>query len=278
MPNHKTNGSLLRSLLARLLARMEPPVRGELAGALIAELDRHFNEKLLPDLQQRVEDIVTRKLDRRVEEIVLQELGRHEAVRCRPDYLEQRFTEVYEKALWGDDETRSGWGSKRDSGHVQTALEILRMVIPKYNISSISDIPCGDFNWQPLFLNDHTQVAYIGYDIVGSMIVDNKRKNPSREFRQLDITKEVPAKADPILCKDMLNHLTYADIRHVIGNMKRSGSTYLLASNDFTFPHNVDVVNERSNDRPVDILKAPLSYPSPLWNNHYMGLWLLAAM
>ncbi|HEY2122121.1 MAG TPA: methyltransferase domain-containing protein [Chthoniobacterales bacterium] len=222
--------------------------------------------------RRKVEDIVTRELDRRIEEIVPQEFRR------RPDYLERRFTEVYEKALWGDDETRSGWGSKRNSGHVQTALEILRMVIPKYNILSIADIPCGDFNWQLLFLNDHAQVSYIGYDIVGSMIVDNKRKNPSRKFTQLDITKEVPAKADLILCKDMLNHLTYADIRRAIGNMKRSGSTYLLASNDFTWPENVDVVDEGSNDRPVDVLRAPLSYPSPLWNNHYMGLWLLAEM
>jgi hypothetical protein len=205
-------------------------------------------------------------------------ITRNEAVGCRPNFLEQRFSEVYGKALWGDDETRSGWGSKCNSGHVQTALEILRMVIPKYNILSVADIPCGDFNWQPLFLSDHAQVAYIGYDIVGSMIVDNKRKNPNREFRQLDITKQVPAKADLILCKDMFNHLTYADIRHAIGNMKRSGSTYLLASNDFTFPQNVDVVNEGSNDRPVDVLKAPLSYPAPLWNNHYMGLWLLALM
>src|SRR5215831_2218119 len=150
MPNHNTNRSSLLSVpLARLSARILAPVRRELAGALIAELERHFNEELLPDLQQRVEEIVTRELDRRMEEIVLQELRGPEAVRCRPDYLERRFTEVYEKALWGDDETRSGWGSKRDGGHVQTALEILRMVIPKYDILSIADIPCGDFNWQP---------------------------------------------------------------------------------------------------------------------------------
>jgi hypothetical protein len=272
------NSSVLGSALAGLSKKIAPLVQAELVGVLIAELERHFNEKLLTDLRQRVEDIVTRELDRKVEEIVLQELGRREAVGFRPNFLEQRFTEVYGKALWGDDETRSGWGSKRNSGHVQTALEILRMVIPKYNILSIADIPCGDFNWQPLFLSDHAQVAYIGYDIVGSMIVDNKRKNPNREFRQLDITKQVPAKADLILCKDMFNHLTYADIRRAIGNMKRSGSTYLLASNDFTFPQNVDVVNEGSNDRPVDVVKAPLSYPAPLWNNHYMGLWLLALM
>jgi hypothetical protein len=193
-----------------------------------------------------------------------------------PNPLEARFSEVYEKALWGDDETRSGWGSKRDSGHVQSTLGYLREIVPRYKIESLSDIPCGDFNWQSLLLAEHEDLDYVGYDIVPSLIKDNRAKYSGIIFHTLDITKEIPRRADLILCKDMLNHLTYDDIRLTINNMKRSGSTYLLASNDFTWPENVEVRNEGNGHRPVDICKPPLNYPAPIWSTHYMGLWRLS--
>jgi hypothetical protein len=64
--NHKTNGSsLLAAPLSRLSATMAPFVRDELAGALIAELERHFNQQLLPELHDRVETIVARELEKR---------------------------------------------------------------------------------------------------------------------------------------------------------------------------------------------------------------------
>jgi hypothetical protein len=195
-----------------------------------------------------------------------------------PSPLAARFTDVYENALWGDDETRSGWGSKRESGHVKAALEYLDDIIPRYKVKNLSDIPCGDFNWQPLILEKHKNIDYIGYDIVKSMIDNNCAKNPGVKFKKLDIVNEIPRKSDLILCKDMLNHLTYNDIRRAIKNMKRSRSTYLLASNDFTWPENIEVVDAGNSHRPVDICKPPLNYPAPIWNTHYMGLWTLADM
>lgn len=196
--------------------------------------------------------------------------------RAAPNPLEARFSEVYEKALWGDDETRSGWGSKRDSGHVQAVLVYLREIIPQYKVETLSDIPCGDFNWQSLILAEYKDLDYFGYDIVPALINDNRAKYPGIRFERLDITKEIPRRADLILCKDMLNHLTYDDIKRAINNMKRSRSAYLLASNDFTWPENVEVRDEGNGHRPVDICKPPLSYPAPIWNSHYMGLWRLS--
>jgi len=56
-------------------------VQAELAGALIAELQRLFNEQLLPELQQRVEAIIERELPSRVEAIIERELpSRVEAI------------------------------------------------------------------------------------------------------------------------------------------------------------------------------------------------------
>ena len=51
----QTNSTVLSSALAGLSKKIAPLVQAELVGVLIAELERHFNEKLLTDLQQRVE-------------------------------------------------------------------------------------------------------------------------------------------------------------------------------------------------------------------------------
>ena len=64
--NHKAHSSsLFGSVMARLSARIAPLVRAELSGALIMELERHFNERLLSELHERVKAIVARELEKR---------------------------------------------------------------------------------------------------------------------------------------------------------------------------------------------------------------------
>jgi hypothetical protein len=60
-------------ILARLSAKIAPLVQNELAGTLIAELERHFkelerhfNEQLLSELQQQVDAIIDRELPKRL--------------------------------------------------------------------------------------------------------------------------------------------------------------------------------------------------------------------
>src|SRR5947209_5194639 len=76
---HVTNGkprssSLLGAALTPLSIRIAPLVKAELVAALVAELERHFNERLLSELQDRVEVIIARELPQRVEAIVAREL------------------------------------------------------------------------------------------------------------------------------------------------------------------------------------------------------------
>ncbi|HEY3619397.1 MAG TPA: class I SAM-dependent methyltransferase [Candidatus Sulfotelmatobacter sp.] len=256
----------------------------ELVGILIAELERHFNEQLLPELQKKVEAIIERDLPGRVEAIIERELPGRMATMLGPvlpgqelsnanKILVDRFTQVFEENLWGDSETVSGWGSRKDSPSVAAAISALEIAKTTANFMSINDIPCGDFNWIEKFLRNVPEICYRGFDIVSALIHKNKMLYPNYEFELLDVTSTLPPRADLILSKDFFNHLTYADVKKALANMKKSHSGYLLASNNF------DVVNEElpanagSSSRHLDLCAEPFNLPVPIWRTHYMGLW-----
>jgi hypothetical protein len=189
--------------------------------------------------------------------------------------LQERFTRFYRTNAWSDPETRSGPGSRRDSGQVRDAIEALRGAVEAHGVRSIADIPCGDFNWMPIFLDAAPDVEYRGFDIVPQLIAENRARYPGRRFDALDVTREVPPRADLIFCKDLLNHLCHEDVAAALENMRRSGARLLLASNNFGHP-NVDLprLGPRGS-RHLDIMGPPFAAPNPIWRTHYLGLWRL---
>lgn len=190
--------------------------------------------------------------------------------------LAEFFTYVYEANVWADTESRSGIGSRRDSPCVESALEVLEMVYQDHGIRTISDIPCGDFNWMPQFLAKYPDIDYHGYDIVSPLIKRNRATHPEFKFDVFNIAESIPPKTDLILCKDLLNHLCFEDVNRALSNMKASGSTWLIASNNFEH-HNVELDTHFAGaSRHLDICLAPLNYPAPVWRTHYLGLWRLA--
>jgi hypothetical protein len=287
---------LLGPVLTQLSAKIAPLVQTELVGILIAELERHFNEQLLPELQKKVEGIIERDLPGRVKAIVDRELlGRVEAIiecelpgrmatmlsRVLPPkelsnankILVDRFTQVFEKNLWGDSETVSGGGSRKDSTSVADAISALEIAKTKVNFMSINDIPSGDFNWIDKFLRNYPEVYYRGFDIVPSLIQRNKMLYPEYEFELLDVTSELPPPADLILAKDFFNHLTHTDVKKALANMSKSHSGYLLASNNFDYVNEELPTNVGNSSRHLDLCAAPFNLPVPIWRTHYMALW-----
>lgn len=197
-----------------------------------------------------------------------------------PANLERRFTKVYENNLWGDPESRSGPGSRRDSGQAVHSINVLNRLCSEYRISSISDIPCGDFNWFHDFLYPNPSILYTGYDIVPNLIKRNRRIF-RYNFELLDIASQVPGPADLIFCKDLFNHLIYRSIANSLLNMIASQSKFLLASNNFNYIENVDLTDNigtqtEHGSRHFDLMLAPFNFPQPIWNDHYLGLWVLA--
>ncbi len=190
----------------------------------------------------------------------------------------RKFTKKFLRNVWGDLESRSGEGSNRASGSVRHSLRVLSEITERYGVTSVADIPCGDVNWIGIYLEANPRVGYVGYDIVRRLIAANRERFPARKFELLDIVVQVPASAELVFCKDLFNHLERHEIFGAIANMRRSGSTWLLASNNFGHDYVALGKGPHKDSRHIDLTMPPFRFPAPIWNDHYLGLWKLPEM
>lgn len=200
--------------------------------------------------------------------------------------LREAFTEVYRRNIWRGDESRSGKGS----GLAQT--EAVRRELPpllhRLGVGTLLDASCGDFFWMSqVELGD---VRYTGVDIVEEMIAENERRHgaATRRFLCLDVTRGALPRADLVLCRDCLVHLTLERALAAVANFKRSGATYLLATT-FTGRRENHDFDAALGWRPLNLQLPPFNFPAPValideqysgeegrFRDKSLGLWRLA--
>jgi len=178
---------------------------------------------------------------------------------CVP--LQERFTKVFDMNLWGDPKCRSGEGSNPNSKTVQDDILAMRAFLEKaHPVHSIVDAPCGVFGWLSTFLaKEDPNIEYSGYDIVPKIIAQNRLNYPDSNFEVVDLTTSSVPKADMIICRDLLNHLTVQDIHKVLNNLKESRTRWLVISNNKGAP-NADKYMRDGDSRTIDITKAPFNF------------------
>ena len=179
-----------------------------------------------------------------------------------------RFTEIYKTNYWNNEESVSGPGSTIEI--TENLRSKLPIVLKKYNINTILDAPCGDFNWMKLFLADNKLTKYIGGDIVPEIIKKNNQlyKNNAVTFVELDIIKESLPECDLMICRDCLIHFSYKDISNFLKNFCNSPIKYLLVTN-FRFKNNSHSSNRdiiTGDHRVIDLMAKPFNFPSPLFS------------
>lgn len=179
---------------------------------------------------------------------------------------EQRFSHIYNRKLWSTfiEESVSGDGSTlKNTEGLRTDLP---MILEKYKISSILDVPCGDFNWMRKFLynNNNLDLKYIGGDIVEELIKDNEKKYtyPSVSFMVIDLTKDSLPHSDLMIVRDCLFHLSFIDIESFMKNLLKSNIKYILTTTHVQHPRkeNTDIIT--GDFRLIDIFQAPFYFPS----------------
>jgi len=173
---------------------------------------------------------------------------------------ESVFTEIYQKNLFKGNESRSGTGSNLKQ------TEIIRRELPnilnELKIQSMLDIPCGDFFW--LKEIDLSFLSYIGADIVDDIISSNNKKyaKQNRNFIKLDILEDDLPKVDLILCRDLLVHISFNDIKKAVNNIKKSQIKYILTTSFPNLKQNNDIIT--GDWRKLNLQIPPISFPNPM--------------
>jgi hypothetical protein len=170
------------------------------------------------------------------------------------------FSEIHDRNLWSERESRSGKGSTL--AYTAPLRGRLTEVLRTLSIRSMLDAPCGDFNWMAT-VPFPDGFAYTGADIVPVLIERNQRLHggSGRRFQVLDITRDPLPSADLFFCRDCLFHLGNEQVLAVLQNFAEGDIPYLMTSthvntDDFD---NVDVYS--GGFRLIDLFRPPYGLP-----------------
>ncbi len=174
---------------------------------------------------------------------------------------EDVFRRIWADNYWGNAESRSGGGSSL----TQTAdLRVsLAAMLQELKITSMLDLPCGDFHWmkEVAFC---PEMSYVGGDIVDELIINNRLSYASDrfQFETLNLkTSDLP-QVDLVFCRDCLVHLDINAIQDALCNIKRSKSKLILMTHFTNRRPNQNI--ETGQWRPINWTQSPYNFPQPL--------------
>ena len=172
------------------------------------------------------------------------------------------FAEIHRHWSWGGDESRSGPGS----GLERTAdlRDALARLLGRLGTRVLLDAGCGDFHW--MRAAELPVRRYVGVDVVGDLIAANReryatRLSRRRRFLHADIVCDDLPRADLVLCRECLMHLSDDDVARAVRNLRRTGAEYLLATT-FEARDNVDIPT--GGWRPINMQAPPFGFPPPV--------------
>lgn len=175
--------------------------------------------------------------------------------------------QIYEKHLWGGDEFDfySGIGS-HDPEIINPYLEVLITFLKSQNPPLVvCDLGCGDFN-----IGKHLTPyckKHIAVDIVKNLIDRNKKlyQEDNLEFSCLDIAKDELPSGDCIILRQVLQHLSNAEIQQVLN--KIGTYKYLIITEHIPlskFTPNKDILSGQGirlkHNSGVNILETPFDF------------------
>jgi SAM-dependent methyltransferase len=163
----------------------------------------------------------------------------------------------------------------------------LPLLFADFDVRSMLDAPCGDFNWMKLVISDVKE--YVGADVLPELIAQNRRNlsDPNRKFITLDVQGDELPEVDLIFCRDCLVHFSYQDALRALYNFQKSKSTYLLTTTFTNRKVNDDIIT--GDWRTLNLQLAPFHFPPPItiineccpedggrYSDKSLGLWRLS--
>lgn len=171
-------------------------------------------------------------------------------IEANSDNLNLIFNGIYKTNRWGNG-SGPGSGEKFCANYVK----FLQSFFKEKKITSIVDCGCGD--WQFSKNIDFKGIDYQGFDVASFVIEKNinQYQKENVNFFLYNGDFNLLPKADLIICKDVLQHLTNTKISEFIANLPRF--KYALITNDINKKVNINCLN--GGYRAIDLREAPFN-------------------
>ena len=179
-----------------------------------------------------------------------------------PKSLTDRFREIYRGNLWKHPDTVSGAGSSAKA--TVELIPQLQELLRRLGVRILVDAACGDAGWITPVIAETP--LYAGFDVVPELIeqlaTEEKGFGGRAQFALADICVQQLPRADLILCRDCLVHLSDDLAIQALGRIAASRGRWLLAT---TFPDVEDnLPGSVGGWRPVNLTLAPFNLPPPV--------------
>ena len=154
------------------------------------------------------------------------------------------FDEIYSRGVWGKDKdgvATSGTGS-HDLNIITPYIDQVKQILTDKQFSVIVDLGCGDFNVGHNFVKYCNN--YIACDVSSVVLEANIRGKQFNienvEFRKLDLASDKLPEGDIAFVRQVLQHLSNADIHKFVSKIKTSETyKYLLVTEHFPKLQNI---------------------------------------
>jgi hypothetical protein len=183
------------------------------------------------------------------------------------DYLSEQAAEWERyRTTYTERESLSGPGSSLD--FTQNLRAWLPDVFVRYDIRTMLDAPCGDWNWMR-----HVDLRYlhryVGLDVNQHIIIGNRQRHQTYstvvfQYANILTTGIHIDRSDLILCRDLLQHLPNDQVTELLSRFQASGSRYLMVTNFHAADNDTTQTHDEGGFyyRPIDLEKPPFSLTS----------------
>jgi len=199
---------------------------------------------LPPQAKDAIERLLVHRRERRLSQLSIQDA----------------FDEIYRKGMWKQGHADSGVGS--DGPLADRYIEIVLNYANANKVRSVVDAGCGDFEVGSR-LAAHFE-RYVALDVSPVIIQANRERYADLirghvSFGVADLTSTILPAADLILIRQVLQHLTNAQIQRILRNLESSDWRRVLITEEVYDPRN----NQRPNlDLPSHTIRTRVSLGS----------------
>jgi SAM-dependent methyltransferase len=184
----------------------------------------------------------------------------------KPWHTKDAMGQVYEMKLWGGEaDFYSGEGSHLPE-IVDPYIDAVTAFLTSFKTQlSVCDLGCGDFNIGSRLINSAKKYAAV--DIVNDLVERNKQSFQAErlEFQCLDIAADDLPPADCAIVKQVLQHLSNAEVKRII--KKLANYKYVILTEHIPigyFTPNKDIISGQGTrlkkQSGLDLLVPPFNF------------------